>query len=122
MTYELEPMKQRRPELPPALPPFSKEARQVAQMDRQSIVRAREDFNRVREHLHQLELSRLAENAEADMREECTIHAMRNAREVDDAARHFEGGREGLAMTIREMQAAYNTGEIAHIAMRGCHR
>jgi len=122
MAYELELLKQRKPELPATLASFTKEARQIAQLDRQSTVRARQEFNRVREYLHQLELRRLVENAEADMREEFAIHAMGNAREVDDAARHFEGGREGLAMTIREMQAAYNTGEIAQIAMRGCQR
>lgn len=122
MAYELELTKQRRPELPATLTPFAKEARQMAQLDRQSVVRARQDFNQARESMHQTELRRVLETAETDMREELATYAMYKVRQVDDVARHLEGGREALAMTIREMQAAYNTGEIAQIVKRGCQR
>lgn len=119
MAYEIEPMKQCMPELPATALPFTKEARQIAQMDRQSIVRARQDFNQAREYLHRIELKKVVEKAEADVREELTTYAMFKAQVVDGHARHLEGSREGLAMTIREMQAAYNAGEVARIVKRG---
>ena len=119
MAYELEPMAQRRPKMQATVPPFTKEARQIAQMDRQSVVRAHEDFNQAREHMHRVELYKLVEKAEADMREELAVYAMHKARQVDDMARHLEGGREALSMTVRDFQAAYNTGEVARIVKRG---
>jgi hypothetical protein len=120
MANELEPMKQqRRAELPATVLPLTKEARQIAQMDRQSVMRARRDFNQARERTHRVELDKMVEKAEADMRAELADYAMYKAREVDDVARHLEGSREALSMTIREYQAAYNAGEVAQIVKRG---
>jgi hypothetical protein len=119
MAYELEPMNRRRPELGPTVLPFTKEARQIAQIDRQSVVRARQDYNQAREYLHRAELNKVIEKAEADMREELTTHAMFKARAVDEHARHLEGSREALSLPIREIQAAYNAGEVARIVNRG---
>jgi hypothetical protein len=119
MAYELEPLGQRRPEMPATVPPYTKEARRIAQMDRQSVVRARQDFNQAREYMHCIELQKAIEKAEADKRAELATYAMCKAREVDDVAGHLAGSRETLSMTIREMQAAYNTGEVAQIVKRG---
>lgn len=119
MAYELRPMKQRKQDLPANVMPFTKEARQIAQMDRHSVMRACQDYNQAREYLHHTELNKVVEMAEADMREELATYAMYKARRVDDVARHMEGSREDLAMTIREIQAAYNTGEVARIVKRG---
>jgi hypothetical protein len=119
MAYELDPMKQRNQEWAATVPPFTKEARQIAQMDRQSLVRARQDYNQAREYLHRAELNKLVEKAEADMREELATYAMYKARQVDEVARHLEGSREALALTIREIEAAYNAGEVPRIVKRG---
>lgn len=100
--------------------PFSREAREIAQSDRRAYVDARNDFNHARVRQHRTELLTRLEAAEADSRAYLASYAMQKCRQVDDIANRLAGmERPGLEMTIREIQAAYQAGEVAKVIRRG---
>jgi histone H3/H4 len=108
------------PPLTSTVLPFTREARAIAQNDRQAVMEARQRFNRAQISALQAHLDSLVESVEIEESARLTSHAMQKAVEVDDMARYISAGRSpAVEMTLREMQAAHNAGEVARILKRG---
>lgn len=108
---------------PPALAtplPWTREARAMARNDRQSVVRARADYNNSKVQMHRIHLSTLLEKAEADQRADLAQYAMHKVVEVDEVANLLcREDRPALELTIRDIQNSFNTAEAARIIRRG---
>lgn len=108
------------PPMPDSVLPMTRESRAIARNDRQTVMQARRDYNEARLDLHRLHLDGVKEAAEIDQNAHLTTYAMQKAVEVDDVARCLSAGRSpNIEMTLREMQAANNAGEVARIIKRG---
>ncbi len=116
----LDRVQQAQPAPVPLVMPFTREGREMARNDRQAVVRARADYNQARLQMHRIMLSTMLERAEADQRAQLAEYAMFKVREVDDIANQLcTMNRPALEMTIREIQNAFNCGEVARIIRRG---
>lgn len=102
----------------PALP-FTKAGRTMARIDAAATIQAREDLNEARLAAHRAQLDAVVEKAKADGRADVMEHVMTKAREVHQIAVALAGGSPSLALTLAELQNAYNTGEVVRAIKRG---
>ena len=86
----------------------------LSRVGRQAI----RDYNDARLEQHRAELSAVLEKAKARLRKELAMDTMNNAQEVDSYARALSAGRESIAMTMGDIVAAYNAGELARVVRR----
>ncbi|WP_157929185.1 hypothetical protein [Mycobacteroides abscessus] len=102
-----------------AVAPFTRQGRAVAKLDKSTELQARQDFNDARLAVHRTHLDTIIEKAKNQARAELVEDTLLHARAVDDLATQLSAGKPALEMTLRELQAAWTTGETQRILRRG---
>lgn len=99
--------------------PLTRQGRAIARQDKSTELQAREDYNRARLAVHRTHLEGIVEKAKNQSRAELAEDVMLHARAVDDLVTSLSAGKPALELSLREIQAAYMTGETQRIIRRG---
>ncbi|SIC58789.1 hypothetical protein [Mycobacteroides abscessus] len=99
--------------------PLTRQGRAIARQDRSTELQAREDLNHARLAVHRTHLESIVEKAKNQSRAELAEDVMLHARAVDDLVTSLSAGKPALELSLREIQAAYMTGETQRIIRRG---
>lgn len=103
----------------PTSPVWTRQGRAIARQDNTTELQAREDYNQARLAVHRTHLNTIVEKARNQARAELMEDVLLHASAVDSLITTLSSGKPGLELNLRDIQSAYQTGEMQRILRRG---